>query len=60
MKIDGDEEAQLALRYSIFQLLIVAPVKDSGNSSQARALSGHVYKGAIFAAPEMFMFPFFV
>jgi nigerose phosphorylase len=58
--IDGDDEAQLALRYSIFQLLIVAPVNGSGNSIPARALSGQVYKGAIFWDTEMFMFPFFL
>ena len=58
--IDGDDEAQHALRYSIFQLLIVAPVKGSGNSIPARALSGQVYKGAIFWDTEMFMFPFFL
>ncbi len=58
--IDGDEQAQLALRYSIFQLLIVAPVKGSSNSIPARALSGQVYKGAIFWDTEMFMFPFFI
>ena len=60
VKIDGDDEAQLALRYSIFQLLIVAPVKGSANSIPARALSGQVYKGAIFWDTEMFMFPFFL
>jgi nigerose phosphorylase len=60
VKIDGDDEAQLALRYSIFQLLIVAPVRGSQNSIPARALSGQVYKGAIFWDTEMFMFPFFV
>ena len=58
--IDGDDEAQQALRYSIFQLLIVAPVNGSGNSIPARALSGQVYKGAIFWDTEMFMFPFFL
>lgn len=60
VKIEGDEEAQQALRYSIFQLLIAAPVQDSQNSIPARALSGQVYKGAIFWDTEMFMFPFFV
>ena len=58
--IEGDDEAQLALRYSIFQLLIVAPVNGSANSIPARALSGQVYKGAIFWDTEMFMFPFFL
>ncbi len=56
MKIDGDDEAQQALRYSILQLLMVAPVNGSANSIPARALSGQVYKGAIFWDTEMFMF----
>jgi nigerose phosphorylase len=60
VKIDGDDEAQQALRYSIFELLIVAPVNGSANSIPARALSGQVYKGAIFWDTEMFMFPFFL
>ncbi len=60
VKIEGDDEAQLALRYSIFQLLMVAPVNGSAHSIPARALSGQVYKGAIFWDTEMFMFPFFL
>jgi nigerose phosphorylase len=60
VKIEGDDEAQHALRYSILQLLMVAPVKGSSNSIPARALSGQVYKGAIFWDTEMFMFPFFL
>jgi nigerose phosphorylase len=60
VRIEGDDEAQHALRYSILQLLMVAPVKGSANSIPARALSGQVYKGAIFWDTEMFMFPFFI
>jgi len=60
VKIGGDDEAQLALRYSILQLLMIAPVNGSANSIPARALSGQVYKGAIFWDTEMFMFPFFL
>jgi kojibiose phosphorylase len=58
--IEGDDEAQLALRYSILQLLMVAPVQGSANSIPARALSGQVYKGAVFWDTEMFMLPFFL
>ena len=58
--IGGDDEAQLALRYSILQLLMVAPVAGSANSIPARALSGQVYKGAVFWDTEMFMLPFFL
>lgn len=60
VQIEGDDAAQHALRYSILQLLMVAPVPGSANSIPARALSGQVYKGAIFWDTEMFMFPFFL
>jgi kojibiose phosphorylase len=60
VKIEGDDEAQLALRYSVLQLLMAAPLTGSANSIPARALSGQVYKGAIFWDTEMFMFPFFL
>lgn len=60
VKIGGDDEAQHALRYSILQLLMVAPVNGSANSIPARALSGQVYKGAIFWDTELFMLPFFL
>lgn len=58
--IEGDDEAQHALRFSVLQLLMAAPVDGSANSIPARALSGQVYKGAIFWDTEMFMLPFFL
>ncbi|QUL53073.1 glycoside hydrolase family 65 protein [Paenibacillus tritici] len=58
--IVGDEEAQLALRYSIYQLLIIAPTMSEKVSIPARGLSGQVYKGAVFWDTEMFMLPFFL
>lgn len=60
VRIEGDRQAQHALRYSILQLLMVAPPQGSANSIAARALSGQVYKGAIFWDTEMFMLPFFL
>ncbi|MDB6169304.1 MAG: Nigerose phosphorylase [Verrucomicrobia bacterium] len=60
VEIAGDDEAQHALRYSILQLLMVAPVRGSANSIPARALSGQVYKGAVFWDTEIFMLPFFL
>lgn len=60
VQIAGDDDAQHALRYSILQLLMAAPVRGSANSIPARALSGQVYKGAVFWDTEMFMFPFFL
>lgn len=58
--IEGDEEAQLALRYSIYQLLIIAPNNGLATSIPARGLSGQTYKGAVFWDTEMFMLPFFL
>lgn len=58
--IEGDDEALFALRYSIYQLLIISPTHSSHMSIPARGLSGQVYKGAIFWDTEMFMLPFFI
>jgi trehalose/maltose hydrolase-like predicted phosphorylase len=58
--ITGDEEAQFALRYSIYHLLAIAPTHTDNISIPARGLSGQVYKGGIFWDTEMFMLPFFV
>lgn len=57
--IVGDPEADFALRYSLFQLQIIAPFHREGLSIPARGLSGQTYKGAIFWDTEMFMLPFF-
>ncbi|MGV2794885.1 glycoside hydrolase family 65 protein, partial [Clostridium perfringens] len=46
--VEGDEEAQLALRYSMYQLHIIAPDRSEKVSIPARGLSGQVYKGAVF------------
>jgi trehalose/maltose hydrolase-like predicted phosphorylase len=58
--IEGDEADQLALRYSIYHLQIIAPVHSNKLSIPARGLSGQTYKGAIFWDTEMFMLPFFL
>ncbi|QSF43658.1 glycoside hydrolase family 65 protein [Paenibacillus tianjinensis] len=58
--IEGDDDAQFALRYSIYQLLIIAPTGSEKVSIPARGLSGQVYKGAVFWDTEMFMLPFFL
>ena len=57
--IEGDEEAQLALRYSIYHLCSIAPHNTDKCGIPARGLSGQVYKGAAFWDTEMFMLPFF-
>jgi len=57
--IEGDDEADLALRYSLFQLLIAAPRNDDRVSIPAKALSGWGYRGHVFWDTEIFMLPFF-
>lgn len=60
VRIIGDDTAQLALRYSVYHLLSIAPTHSDRMSIPARGLSGQVYKGAIFWDTEMFMLPFFL
>ncbi|MBN2625350.1 MAG: glycoside hydrolase family 65 protein [Spirochaetales bacterium] len=59
--IEGDEEAAAALRYSLYQLQIIAPRGLERNLSvPARGLSGQTYKGAVFWDTEMFISPYFL
>jgi kojibiose phosphorylase len=58
--IDGDEEAQLATRFSIYHLLIAAPRDDEQVSIGAKTLSGFGYHGHVFWDTEAFMLPFFI
>lgn len=57
--IEGDDEAQFALRYSIYHLNSIVPRNTDKCGIPARGLSGQVYKGAAFWDTEMFMMPFF-
>jgi nigerose phosphorylase len=59
IQIDGDNEAQTALRFSMYHLLAIAPTHAENVSIPARGLSGQVYKGGIFWDTEIFMLPFF-
>ncbi|MDF7824128.1 glycosyl hydrolase family 65 protein [Pontiellaceae bacterium B12227] len=59
VRIEGDDDAQFALRYSLYQLQLAAPRHSDRVSIPARALSGQVYKGAVFWDTEMFMTPVF-
>jgi kojibiose phosphorylase len=58
--IDGDEEAQLAIRFSIFQLIIAAPRHDDRVNIGAKTLSGFGYRGHSFWDTETFMLPVFI
>lgn len=58
--IEGDDEADRALRYSLFQLLIATPQDDEHVSIPAKSLSGFGYRGHVFWDTEIFMLPFFI
>ncbi len=57
--IEGDDEAQIAVRFSIFQLLIAAPRHDERVNIGAKTLSGFGYRGHAFWDTEIFMLPVF-
>ena len=59
IQIVGDEEAQQALRFSMYHLLSIVPTHTEHASIPARGMSGQMYKGAIFWDTEIFMLPFF-
>lgn len=59
VQIDGDDEAQVAVRYNLFQLLIAAPRQDEQVNLGAKTLSGYGYRGHAFWDTEIFMLPFF-
>jgi kojibiose phosphorylase len=58
--IEGDEQADLGLRFSLFQLLIAAPRRDQRVSIAAKSLSGFGYRGHAFWDTEIFILPFFI
>jgi beta-phosphoglucomutase len=58
--VEGDHEAQLALRFNIFQLLIAAPRYTERASIGAKTLSGFGYRHHVFWDTEIFMLPLFV
>ena len=58
--IEGDTKAQIAVRYSLFQLLIAASRLDDKVSIPAKTLSGFGYRGHVFWDTEIFILPFFI
>lgn len=57
--IEGDDEAQLAIRFNLFQLQVAAPRNDDRVSIGAKTLSGLGYRGHVFWDTEIFILPFF-
>ena len=59
VQIEGDAEAQIAVRFNLFQLLAAAPREDERVNIGAKLLSGYGYRGHAFWDTETFMLPFF-
>ena len=57
--IEGDDTAQRAIRYNIYQLRISASTHDSRYSIAAKGLTGFGYLGHIFHDTEIFMLPYY-
>lgn len=57
--IDGDPDAQRALRFALYHLISAVNPEDERVSIGARALTGATYKGHVFWDTEIFMLPFF-
>ncbi len=58
--IEGDEKADLALRYSLYGLLCAGPRQDLGTSIPAKSLVGFGYRGHVFWDTDIFVLPFFI
>jgi trehalose/maltose hydrolase-like predicted phosphorylase len=59
IRIEGDDEAQQALRFAVHHLIAVANPDDPSVSIGARGLSGDGYLGHVFWDTELYMLPFY-
>lgn len=57
--VAGDDEAQLAIRFNLFQLHAAAPQHDGRVSIGAKTLSGLDYRGHVFWDTDIFIVPYF-
>jgi kojibiose phosphorylase len=57
IEIEGDEAAQLAIRFTTYHVLIAAPHHSDDVSIGAKTLSGFGYKGHVFWDTELFILP---
>lgn len=57
IEIEGDEQAQISIRFTTYHILIAAPQHDDDVSVGAKTLSGFGYKGHVFWDTELFILP---
>jgi len=60
VRIIGDPDAERALRFNIYHLMLMVNEEDADFSPGARGLTGEGYRGHVFWDTEIFMFPFYV
>src|SRR5271170_3167270 len=60
VEVDGDADAQQALRFAVYHLNGAANPADERVSIGARALTGDDYHGHVFWDTEIFLLPFYV
>jgi trehalose/maltose hydrolase-like predicted phosphorylase len=60
IEVDGNEEAQKALRFAIYHLNGAANPDNERVSIGARALTGEAYLGHVFWDTEIFLLPFYI
>ena len=59
VRVDGDPEAQRALRFAAYHLVGAADPTDEHVSIGARAMTGVAYSGHVFWDTEIYMLPFY-
>jgi trehalose/maltose hydrolase-like predicted phosphorylase len=57
IQIEGDEEAQIGVRFATYHILICSPQHSDDVSIGAKTLSGMGYKGHVFWDTELFALP---
>jgi trehalose/maltose hydrolase-like predicted phosphorylase len=60
VEIEGDAEAQRALRFALYHLNSAANPADERVSIAARGLTGNDYHGHVFWDTEIFLLPFYI
>jgi trehalose/maltose hydrolase-like predicted phosphorylase len=59
ISLEGDEDAQSALRFAVYQLTSAADPENERVSIGARGLTGDAYAGHVFWDTEIFLLPFY-
>jgi trehalose/maltose hydrolase-like predicted phosphorylase len=59
LAVEGDPQAERALRFAAYHLAAAANPADAGVSIGARGLTGPAYNGHVFWDTEIYMLPFF-